>query len=126
MREGVEREKARARELWRTSCEQLSEYDSIISEKDAELERLRGKIREMEAHEPDTRPGRVGFIDEYPTPLGAESCTVVPGPTTYLFVGVKLPQLIPLVVIIPTFVLMTGFPPFREQPHGIGGLKKSC
>ena len=56
LREGVERENARARELWRTSCEQLSEYDSIISEKDAELERLRGKIREMEAHEPDTRP----------------------------------------------------------------------
>ena len=82
LREGVEREKARARELWRTSCEQLSEYDSIISEKDAELERLRGKIREMEPHEPDTCPGQVGFIDEYPTPLGMESCTVVPGPTT--------------------------------------------
>ena len=105
----------------------LSEYDSIISEKDAELERLRGKIREMEAHEPDTHPGRVGFIDEYPTPLGAESCTVVPGPTTSHIAPIHRGKALP----VDSFsgdnpnVLMTDFPPFREQPHGIGGLKKS-
>ena len=111
-----------------TSCEQLSKYDSIISEKDAKLERLRGEIREMEAHEPDTHPGRVGFIDKYPTPLGAGSCTVVPGPTISHIAPVrrgKSPPVSSLVVIILMFVLMTGFPPFREQPHGIGGLKRS-
>ena len=41
LREEVEREKERVRQLWRMNCEQIAGYDNECAEKDTEIARLR-------------------------------------------------------------------------------------
>ena len=59
----------RAQELWRTHCQQLSEYDAIISVKDAELDRLRART---EAEELDSHPPSPSDVVAHTTPIGSE------------------------------------------------------
>lgn len=39
-------EKTRFREMWRSNCGCLAEHDSVIAEKDAEIERLQYSLQE--------------------------------------------------------------------------------
>ena len=48
----LEEEKRKYKRLWRESCEQLAEYDSIVAEKDREIAALRARMAELEAYHP--------------------------------------------------------------------------
>ena len=105
----------RAQELWRTHCQQLSEYDAIISVKDAELDRLRART---EAEELDSHPPSSSDVVAHTTPIGSEPRPhVAPArrgkaPPVDSFRG-------------EDYTLKTGFPPSKEQPHGTSGQRKS-
>ncbi len=44
LRRQVDKEKSRVRELWRTNCECLADYDQLIAQQEAEIRRLRGLL----------------------------------------------------------------------------------
>ena len=48
----LEDEKRKYRDMWRVSCEQLAEYDILITEKDGEIVSLRARVTELESHTP--------------------------------------------------------------------------
>ena len=43
----LKRETERVSEVWRISCEQVSSFDEVITEKDAEIDRLRARLTEL-------------------------------------------------------------------------------
>ena len=51
LREGLQKQKDRVKELWKLNCEQLAEHDSIIAAKDAEISSLRARVEELEVRE---------------------------------------------------------------------------
>ena len=51
LRQQVERQKTRLKELWRTNCQCLAEYDEVLTQKDAEIERLKQLLSEA-GHRP--------------------------------------------------------------------------
>lgn len=51
LREGLQKQKDRVKELWKLNCEQLAEYDSIIAAKDVEISSLRARVEELTMHE---------------------------------------------------------------------------
>ena len=52
MKEQLEREKVKYKELWKLSCEQLREQDETIALKEEEVESLKGLIGRLEAGAP--------------------------------------------------------------------------
>ena len=46
LRRQLDHEKTRLRELWRTNCQCLAEYDEILAQKDTEIERLKQLLEE--------------------------------------------------------------------------------
>ena len=53
LHEQVQREKTRFKELWRTNCECLSEFDEVVTQKDAEIRRLKQLLAEA-GHRPQS------------------------------------------------------------------------
>ena len=51
LREGLQKQKDRVKELWKLNCEKLAEHDSIIAAKDAEISSLRARVEELEVRE---------------------------------------------------------------------------
>ena len=51
LREGLQKQKDRVKELWKINCEQLAEHDSIIAAKDVEISSLRARVEELTMHE---------------------------------------------------------------------------
>lgn len=51
LREGLQKEKDRVKELWKLNCEQLEELHSITAAKDAEISSLRARVEELAVHE---------------------------------------------------------------------------
>ncbi len=47
LEEALEAGKERARELWRVSCVQVTEFDSLLTEKDEEVERLKRELEPL-------------------------------------------------------------------------------
>ena len=46
LREGIQKQQDRVRELWKLNCEQLAEHDNI-ADKDAEILSLRARLEEL-------------------------------------------------------------------------------
>ena len=51
LREGLQKQKDRVKELWKLNCEQLAEHDSIIAAEDVEISSLRARVEELTMHE---------------------------------------------------------------------------
>ena len=82
LRERVEDEKRKYKQLWRDSCEQLADYDAIIAGKESEITRLKARVAELEARgytpEPRVLPRR---LPEHPTPARPPPASAVSSPT---------------------------------------------
>ena len=48
MKDGLETEKSKARSAWRLHCQQLAQWDAELASGDAEIERLRARVAELE------------------------------------------------------------------------------
>ncbi len=56
LRQQLEQGKLRLREVWRTNCRCLAEYDELLSQQEAEISRLKG-LRSPRSHSPDIPSG---------------------------------------------------------------------
>ena len=55
LRQQITEEKTRFREMWRSNCRCLAEYDSVVAEKDVEIEELKHSLQEatsLSGHDP--------------------------------------------------------------------------
>ena len=48
LKEGLEDEKTKAKEMWRLSCVQLSQFDSALAEKDDEIAHLKERLARVD------------------------------------------------------------------------------
>jgi len=61
LKEGIQKQRDRVKELWKLNCEQLAEHDSIITAKDVEIASLRARLEETHEHAPRGRsPNTMG------------------------------------------------------------------
>ena len=57
LKEGLEREKERVKDMWKLNCAQLSRFDEALSSKEAEIETLKERISQLEtAADPSVVP----------------------------------------------------------------------
>ena len=83
----IQRGKQKYRELWRLNCEQLQEWDDMLVEKDAVIERLTSRVTTLEGSggaEPAShiviRSHPAGFKPVERTPPASSSSPTEPGP----------------------------------------------
>ena len=67
LRDKLRAEKEKVKQLWRTSCEQVRSHDELISEKDAEIERLKrqlvGRESDKSSESTPSEPSEPGYDD---------------------------------------------------------------
>ena len=51
LRDGIQKQQDRVKELWKLNCEQLAEHNNIIVDKYAEILSLRTRLEEVAMHE---------------------------------------------------------------------------
>ena len=73
VREQLEKEKAKCKELWRMSCEQLARHDKHLASKEEEIEKLKARLSEL-GSEPH-RPVHVSTVPRAGTPEPRLSAT---------------------------------------------------
>ena len=64
LQEALVRERERVSEMWRVNCMQLAEFDSALTAKDEELEKLREQLARLSPHAPSHShsPSRVSTL----------------------------------------------------------------
>ena len=62
MTEQLEKEKAKCKELWRMSYEQLARHDKHLALKEEEIENLKARLSELEGD----RPVRMSTVPQIP------------------------------------------------------------
>lgn len=89
----VKEEKTKYKQLWRDSCEQLAEYDTIIGEREVEIRTLKARIAELEmdAHLPvhvvpddllTRRPVHSPIVPHEPSTHSGPAVVATPRPTS--------------------------------------------
>ena len=66
LRQRLEREKAKSKELWKLNCAQLTEFDGTLGDKEEEIAQLKRRLAEVATVGSGTSktPERVGFVSE--------------------------------------------------------------